>query len=623
MAKLETQINQIYLTHPESKKTSLILYEEALSNTLHLFILAQLQDLSRKSEARDLKKISEIILVSFRTNKKLSGETLFETALSQINQNLADIAHEGHKSWVGKFSCLIVLKSSDNIYLANNGQTAAWLKRKSELMEILPAEKRGTHPLKTFVNFTQGKLLDGDNLIIATSNIFNYVSFELFQRLLNERSLNSACGEISKILKDSMNESQGFCAFLLEFSKKSAMQPTEEVLEIYAPLPEETFTLPKLPVTNWHLFSFRFEKLKIPKLKFFSRPGFQNLSPAGKFFLISFTIFLLLFLIKVGSLSLQLQGKKTQAQIENLINQINDSIGKTESALIYRNDNDAVKFMSLTQNDFDSLQKLDPAKAAQLAPKIEQLKIQVNKINIVNDPKIFVELKHKPTYLSRASIGFLFANKDSNSLSLYNNKLTDYFLLNSLKNDITGISYFTPAGVVVSAGNQIFHLDNNLKQFLPILAINNANIAAIKNANNALYVLDRNNQVVKVASSKTKYISGVSARGEFKDARDIAVDKDIYVLYPDHVTKFVSGQPQAFPLPNMTDQLTNGTKIFTASNLYILESNKKRLIIMSKTGVLINQIYFPTTTETYDFYVDEPARAIYLLDDNKLYKITF
>src|SRR6185436_14549030 len=100
MARLETEINQIYLTHPESKKTSLILYEEEISNSAHLFVLAVLADLQKKSENLELKKISEIILESFRINKRLAAETLFESALAQINQNLADLAHEGHKSWV-------------------------------------------------------------------------------------------------------------------------------------------------------------------------------------------------------------------------------------------------------------------------------------------------------------------------------------------------------------------------------------------------------------------------------------------------------------------------------------------------------------------------------------------
>jgi len=140
-------------------------------------------------------------------------------------------------------------------------------------------------------------------------------------------------------------------------------------------------------------------------------------------------------------------------------------------------------------------------------------------------------------------------------------------------------------------------------------------------ANNAIYALT-DNQIVKVSYSRNKYQTQVSL-ANLTGVRDFGVDKDIYVLTADKLTKYTSGNAQAFPLPNMTDALTNGDKILVASNLYIFEGNKKRLIMINKNGSLINQIYFPTTSNPTDFYVDEGSRSIYLLDDNKLYKITF
>jgi hypothetical protein len=177
--------------------------------------------------------------------------------------------------------------------------------------------------------------------------------------------------------------------------------------------------------------------------------------------------------------------------------------------------------------------------------------------------------------------------------------------------------------VIISSGNQIFRIDQNLKVFQPVVSIADGKLLEMIVANNAIYTLDSaNNQIVKIAYAN-KYQKQVSALGDFSNARDFGVDKDIYVLYPDKLVKFVAGQPQAFPLPNMTETLTNGDKILVASNLYILEGNKKRVIILNKNGALINQIYFPTTTNPTDFYVDEAARQLYILDDNKLYKITF
>ncbi len=630
MARLETQINQIYLTDPEHKKNSLILYEEQLTASLQLFMVAELWNIQKKSESNDLKKISEIILASFNGNKKLPVETLFENSLSQINQNLADLAHEGRKSWVGKFSCLICIKGLDNnIYLANNGQTSAWLKRRSEMMEILPAEKRGTHPLKTFVNFTQGKLSDGDNLILTTSNIFNYISFELFSKFLNQYPLEQACEQITKILKDSVSSEVSFSSFLLHFSKKpiEEIQPVSKAEnEIYAPLPED------IPVENLDKKSWLPSLPKMPTISFGSLPkfnwkyklpyfnNFKNLSKAGKFFFISFAIFLLLFLIKVGAVAFQLQDKKAQNRIEQLVEQIDNDIAQTQSALIYKDENQALQYLSKTVSDLEELAKLDPERASELTAKVEQVKTVVNKINNVTDPKVLVELKHRPIYLSFSSIGFLFSNQDSNSLSLLaSNNLTDYFILNSLKSSITSVAYFPPAGVVVSTADEVYRINQNLNQFEPLIDFAGSDIKSLVVANNALYALGNS----KITKTSSRYQTQVSITEDFSNARDFGVDKDIYVLYPDKIVKYVSGQPQSFPLPTMSEAMTNGDKILVAANLYILESNKKRLIVISKTGALVNQIYFPTTTMPNDFYVDEAQRSIYLLDDNKLFKITF
>ena len=43
MARLETQIHQIFLKNPTSTKNSLVLYEEQLTPSLQLFVVASLQ----------------------------------------------------------------------------------------------------------------------------------------------------------------------------------------------------------------------------------------------------------------------------------------------------------------------------------------------------------------------------------------------------------------------------------------------------------------------------------------------------------------------------------------------------------------------------------------------------
>ncbi len=626
MARLETEINQIYLTHPESKKSSLILYEEAISNSGHLFVVAELKDLQKKSEVADLKKITEIILESFRLNKRLAAETLFESALSQINQNLADLAHEGHKSWVGKFSCLIALKSGENIYLANNGQTSAWLARKAELLEILKPEKRGMHPLKTFVQFTQGRIIPSDLVVITTSNIFNFVSVELFGTILETNTASQATEKISKILKESMNPEDGFSAFLLSFAKRTEERASAPIVTeaVYAPMPEEIheelkerWTLPSVPA----LPKLSLPRVKLPKIKW---EFFQNLSTAGKFFFISFSVFLLLFIGNLGVYGIKLHGKKAQQKITDQVSLVAKEMADAQSAAIYKSNDEALKLLNQAEADYETLKKMDATRAAEFSDELQKLIDQINKVSTINEPRVLVELKHHPTFVTRTSIGLLFANQDSNSLSVYDSSLKDYFVLNSLKTSITGITNYAPSGVTVSAGNSIYHIDTKLNQFEPIVNLGDANLLQTKVGGNNLYTLDRNkSQLIKISFTKNKYTTSAIATSDLNNIRDFGMDKDAYLLYPDKIIKLIGGIQQTFNYPTLTDPITNATKIFVGSNLYILEANKKRVVVLNKNGQLQNQIYFPSASTLLDLTVDEASRSLYLLDDNKLYKITF
>ena len=638
MARLETQINQIYLTDPANKKASLILYEEQVSSGSHLFVLAELWDIKKKTENSDLKKISEIILESFRANKKLAAEALFEASLAQINQNLADLAHGGRKSWVGKFSAVLCLKSGDNIFIANNGACSCWLYRRGELLEILPSEKRGDHPFKTFVNFTQGKLIPADSVILNTANVFNYISKEHFSEILLQPSLEQASLDISKILQGSLDEPQAFCAFFLHFPKSAATPVAAPVAlpieTIYAPLPEELdeptetkfrlagFSLPKI---NWPRFIPQLNLVKIPKIKQLRWSYFQNLSTPAKFFFISFSIFLILFLINLTNYLINYNHKKGQEKIQNQINLINQELTDAQSSIIYKNEDQALQIMNQAQNNFEILTSLDAAAAKKLESRLENIKTQINKISRVENPQIITTFKRDFAFLGKAPTAFLLAGADSRSLSQYSaSSLKDYFLLNSLSDPVTGIAFMPGIGVVVSDGNSIHKINQEMQQFESVTSVSGGKLTAVRAAGNNLFALDMGlKQVLKLSFSKNKIITAKVATIESDEIRDIGADKDLYILSPDKLSKVSGNQSINIPLPNVTDGITNAAKLFVGSDLYIMEANKKRILIINKAGKLLNQIYFPNAQSLIDFYVDEAARSIYLLDDKTFQKITF
>jgi hypothetical protein len=142
-----------------------------------------------------------------------------------------------------------------------------------------------------------------------------------------------------------------------------------------------------------------------------------------------------------------------------------------------------------------------------------------------------------------------------------------------------------------------------------------------------MYVADgTNNQIFRLQLNGNKISSPVAllkTPADLSSLKDFGMDADIYLLYSDKLLKFVNGRQQAYQLDELTTPMTGATKLFVGTNLYILEPGQKRLLIFSKAGNLLNQVYFPNSGELTDFYVDETARHIDLINGNSLIEITF
>lgn len=640
MAKLETQINQIYFLGPETKKISIILYDEQLSSSTQLFLLAELDNIERKTQASDLKKISEIILDTFRNNKRLAGDALFETSLAQINEHLGNIAHKGRRSWLGKFSCGIALKCSSQIYLANTGQVSSWLRRNTELLEILTAEETGLHPLKIFQNFTQGKIKQGDDLILTTSSVFNYVSFELFKNILKDTSLEQSCLQISKILQDSAGQDEGFAAFMLRFgadlSNASDFQAEEE---IYAPLPEdiETYDTDKKNILEKSFFP---RLVKIPKniirvsiniLAAIRLPrfrSFQTLSSSGKFFLASFILFVALFSLNLIVTGIRSGNAKRQDTINVQINTLVNSVNETESSLLYNNQDQAFEFLKATQDDLARLYELDTQTAETYQPLIDDLYNKVNRISTIEKPEIFLNLEQAPDMFTKAGPGFVFTNSTTKTIQIYSTELNNLFMLNSTNGAIKGITHVDNLGNYVVSENQLYRINETLNQFDLVKDFGKANLSGLAFlAPYKAYTIDKSqNQIIRIlfnangAATPQNFLTTVV---DLSQALDLGVDTDIYALFPDKLSRYSRGIEQSFELAALTDPLTQANKLFIGSDIYVLESAKKRLIIYNKQGQLVNQIYFPNARELKAMHVDESARSIYLLDQDQFLKITY
>lgn len=669
MAKLETQINQIFLSPKETKKISLILFEEKLSASHHLFLLAELRDIQRKTELNDLGKISEIIIESFKANRKLPGEAMFEATLADINNKLGEFAHKGRKSWLGKFSALVAVKEDKDFFLANTGHTSAWLKRKNTLNEILSPDKAETHPLKTFLNFSSGRLVEGDSLVLTTSAIFNYVSVELFSKTLNANSLSESCETISDILKSSAKSDEGFAVFMLNLSRKAIVEakPEPEIIEapqpelipeaapavsggIYAPLPEDMDTqpsrsprsmlpaMPSLPSLS-SLPSFKsIPKLSLPKVSFklpginFKLPNFKflpSISGPAKFFLASFILFAVLFAMNLAAYGVRRAQNQQDEKFNNSAETLVNFLTEAESSLLYKNQSQAMKHMSDAETELHKLEQIDIAKAGPFQAKFDEMNNKINRVTVLRNAAPAFEMPYAVNYMARAGSGYLVANENPNSLGMFtDNTLKNIFMLNKIDGDVRGVVHVSGLGNYVASPNKIYRVNESSQEFEQANYTSNADFLGLKFLDpNRIFVINKTtNQVIRM-NVTAGGISGITnmlkTNVNFQDAQDLAVDSDIYVLFPDRVAKFVNGNQVDFPLTPISNPAKQMTKMRVGNQIYLLEPSANRVLIYNRRGELLNQVQFPNLSDLKDIYVDEAKHEMLLVNGNKVFRITF
>ena len=145
--------------------------------------------------------------------------------------------------------------------------------------------------------------------------------------------------------------------------------------------------------------------------------------------------------------------------------------------------------------------------------------------------------------------------------------------------------------------------------------------------NKRVYVADKKTgSIISFLIDKNSFTRPVvTLSGQnFGQVSGLAIDGFVYLLNGSNINKFLSGSPVAFTLPSFGTQLAAGGKIYTQnsySNVYILDTGNKRILVLTKTGGLVETIESDQFTHPMDFSVDEPGKVIYVLNDDNLLKV--
>ena len=142
------------------------------------------------------------------------------------------------------------------------------------------------------------------------------------------------------------------------------------------------------------------------------------------------------------------------------------------------------------------------------------------------------------------------------------------------------------------------------------------------------YFLDsENKEIVRYPAVSSSSLPELWLAGEKlkPDAKSMAIDGSIWILYKDAIERYYLNRLQETFALNIFPEVKSLSKIYTnlqLDHLYILEPEQKRIIVLDKSGKIIQQFQSPKFDSLLDFAVSPDGKTIYLLNSLKVYKIT-
>jgi hypothetical protein len=109
--------------------------------------------------------------------------------------------------------------------------------------------------------------------------------------------------------------------------------------------------------------------------------------------------------------------------------------------------------------------------------------------------------------------------------------------------------------------------------------------------------------------------------------QSMAIDGDVWLsTKTGEIKRFTSGRASTFAITGLKEPLSTPAKIFTKDglqNIYILEPEKNRFIVLNKTGEFIKEVRSSALAAASDLVADETSKTAYILSGSLVYDVKF
>lgn len=554
-----------------------------------------------------------------------------------------DQKHYLYFSQIGKLDSLLVHPVKNNQF---------------DILQIKEDGENKPSPFKIFSNVINGKITNNSTLIFCTNNILDYISLDKLKTIAEHNTAENISAKIKNLLLE-VDNAKIFAGIIIKIEKNidgdkeidtNAIQSIIKQLDVIdnsndkAEKPLNNSISPIISAThNKVKIAPKFHKRKINLLQKIAKipSKLKNLPHLKKFLLVAMVIFIVLFAQNILHLKNEKDAEKNNQYYIELAHKIEEKQVELAAAKLINNNNDR---MALLVELEDLIEKL-PQNLQEQETKLSEIQKQIKELNF--EEKLITEIK-KPepladfNKLTESPITKIISVQEKIYALAPDNNFFEFDLKNSSIKKIEHIklNMASPLSQINIENNLItLHQDNTFSQlqagknkFKPLLIKfpeSNALISAICDYSKKLYAVDTaNNQIYKYSyignelSSGTKWLKDDGVN--LNKAISIAIDGSIFVLNSDGtIFNFFKGEQQEFQFKN-DGILISANKIWTdldSDYLYILDAEGKKITILNKKGELIKQYYSDEFNNLKDFIINETDKKIYILSDNKIFKI--
>lgn len=192
---------------PHSRTTTFV-PSPAIPSSRHpwtLLILIEIDSQEKKTDAVIQSMISEI-QARYEAARVASGEEALIEVCRKFNEN-ANLLTRKNQAWYKRLHLAIAVVDGPTLLLAIYGNMRAYLWHKGRSLDIQktvpPESARGARSsFKIFTSLLEGKLADGDKLLLSCPHLFDYFSVEKIQSLIRNKSASDASQYLARMLKD-------------------------------------------------------------------------------------------------------------------------------------------------------------------------------------------------------------------------------------------------------------------------------------------------------------------------------------------------------------------------------------------------------------------------------------